>query len=325
MYKVWFNSVPTFDCKVLLDDLAAAGIETIVKKVSFTDRDAILEMANGVDAVVSAMERWDYDTLSGLENKKKLIIRYGTGIDNIDLAAATALGVPVANCPGANAVPVAEIALAHILNCMRRLSYSITGPKEGVWPRHFMGNEIDGKTIGLLGFGNIAKHLRRMLSGFDCRVLAYDAFARPDEEKYNVTAADSMEQIFRESDIVSLHIPLNDETRKSINKHYFDMMKPGAYLINTCRGGVINEDDLVEALREGKLRGAGLDVMTAEPPSADCALFHMDNVFVSTHIAGSTAEAEERTQHMLAATIIAFLKGEIPFNIMNKQVFNEQN
>lgn len=325
MYRVWFNSLPTFNCKVLLDDLAAAGIETIVKKVGNTDRDAILDMANSVDAVISALERWDYDTLSGLKNKKELIIRYGTGIDNIDLAAATEIGVPIANCAGANAVPVAETALAHILNCMRRLSTSFTGPKEGVWPRNYTGNEIDGKTIGLLGFGNIAKQLRRMLSGFDCRILAYDAFVRPDEEKYNVIAADSMEQIFRESDIVSLHIPLNSETEKSINKYYFDMMKPDAYLINTCRGGVIDEDDLVEALRSGKLRGAGLDVLTAEPPAADCPLIHMDNVFVSTHLAGCTVEAEERTQHMLASTIVAYLKGEVPFNILNKQVLNEQN
>ena len=321
MAKVWFNAIQTetFKCETLLNLLAEAGVETIMKPVDRNDQNAILGMANGMDAVISGMERWDRDTLAKLD-KKKLIVRYGTGIDNIDLQAATDLGIPIANCPGANANPVAEVALLHILNCLRGFSYSAMGPKNGVWPRHFMGNELDGKVVGLLGFGNIAKRLRKMLSGFDCKVMAYDSYARPDEEKYDVIAVDSMEQLFSESDIVSLHIPLNDETRRTINKKYFDLMKPTAYLVNTCRGGVIDENDLVEALRAGKLRGAGLDVMTQEPPQMDCPLFAMDNVTVTTHIAGSVVEAEERTQHMLAESIIEYLKGGVPFNIMNKQI-----
>lgn len=323
MKRAWLNFDPVkLDIRTLVQDLEAGGVEPVAKKVDWLDREGILEMANSADAVVSAMERWDRETLAGLENRKKLIIRYGTGIDNIDLAAATELGIPVANCAGANAAPVAEFALTHMLNCMRRLAWSASGPKEGVWPRLFQGNELDGKTVGLVGFGNIAKNLRRMLSGFDCRVLAFDAYARPDEKAYNVTAADSMEQIFRESDVISLHIPLNDETRKSINMKYFDMMKPSAYLVNTSRGGVIDEDDLAQALRAGKLRGAGLDVMAAEPPSMDSPLLHMDNVCVTTHMAASTYESEQRTQHMLAATIIAYLNGEVPRNILNKQVLD---
>lgn len=321
--KAWLDfDENKLDLKTLIDDLRAGGVEPVAKVVGKTNREEILEMANSADALVSAMERWDRETLAGLKNKKTLIIRYGTGIDNIDLAAATEFGIPVANCAGANAAPVAEFALTHILNCMRRLSYSASGPKEGVWPRQFQGNELDGKTVGLVGFGNIAKNLRRMLSGFNCRVLAYDEYARPDEEKFNVTAADSIEQVFRESDVISLHIPLNDETRRSIDMKYFSIMKPTAYLVNTSRGGVINEDDLVQALREGKLRGAGLDVMTSEPPSMDSPLLNMSNVFVTTHIAASTYESEQRTQHMLAATIIDYLNGNIPANILNKQVFN---
>lgn len=325
MAKVWFNNDPSFDCSTLVNDLAAAGIETIVKKVSATDSAAILEMANSVDAVVSSSERWNSETLPGLKNKKNLIIRYGTGIDNIDLALATELGVPIANCAGANAVPVAEVALMHMLNCMRRFAYSAAGARAGRWPCNFQGNEIDGKTVGFVGFGNIAKNVRRMISGFDCRVLAYDAFMRPDEEKFNVTAVDSIEEIFRQCDIISLHIPLNDATRKSINMKYFDVMKPSAYLINTARGGIIDEDDLVQALNEGKLRGAGLDVMTVEPPAPDHPLLHMENVFVTTHMAAGSDESEIRTQHMLAKTIIDYMDGKVPVNIMNKQVLNEQN
>lgn len=322
MAKVWFNSVVEFDCSTLVNDLAAAGIETVVKKVAPNDTAAILEMANSVDAVVSSNERWNSETLPGLKNKKNLIIRYGTGIDNIDLALATELGVPIANCAGANAIPVAEVALMHMLNCMRRFAFSAAGARAGRWPSNFQGNEMDGKTVGFVGFGNIARNVRRMISGFDCRVLAYDAFMRPDEEKFNVTAVDSIEEIFRQCDIISLHIPLNDATRKSINMKYFDVMKPTAYLINTARGGIIDEDDLVKALNEGKLRGAGLDVMTAEPPAPDNPLLHMENVFVTTHMAACSDESEVRTQHMLAKTIIDFMDGKVPVNIMNKQVLN---
>ena len=116
--------------------------------------------------------------------------------------------------------------MAHILNCLRAFCYSVSGPKEGVWPRYIVGNELDGKTVGLLGFGNIAKQLRRMLTGFKVRVLAYDSMMRPDEQKYNVVASESAEQLFRESDIVSLHIPLNKETKRSINRKFFELMKP---------------------------------------------------------------------------------------------------
>ena len=322
MAKVWINMVnsESFSCNTLLSLLADAGIEAISKVVDRYDQKAILRESDDVDAVVSSMENWDRNTLARLKNRK-LIIRYGTGVDNIDLDAATQYGIPIANCPGANANPVAEIALMHILNCMRGFYYSATGPKNGIWPRSFMGNELDGKVVGLVGFGNIAKHLRRMLSGFDCKILVYDPYSSPDEAVYRVTVSKDLEQVFRQSDIVSLHIPMNNETRQLINYRYFSVMKPSAYLINTCRGGVIDENDLVTALRSGMLRGAGLDVLSKEPPALDCPLFSMENVTVTTHIAGSVLEAEERTQKMIAETITRYLRGEVPDNVLNKQVF----
>ncbi len=318
--RVWLNFPETFDSTTLVNDLKKQGIDTIIKRVDANDPNSILGMANQVDAVISSGERWDYDTLAALQNKKTLIIRYGAGIDNIDIAAATKLGIPIANCGGANASSVAELALIHMLNCLRRLSYSVSGPPNGIWPQSFLGNEIGGKTVGLIGFGNIAKNLRRMLSGFECSVLVYDAFCPPDEKLYNVSVAESIEQIFRECDIISLHLPLNEDTFQLINMDYFSIMKPTAYLVNTSRGAIINEKDLYIALQEGKLAGAGLDVMSVEPPPADAPLLHMPNVFVSTHMGASTYESEQRSQHVLAISIIDYLAGKVPNNILNKSV-----
>ena len=315
--KVWLN----FDKKKfwLIDKLKSAGFSVITDHVPYVDSASVIQVANTVDVVVCTGEQWSRDNLEQL-TAPKLIVRYGAGTDTIDLSAATELGIPVANCPGVNAPSVAELALAHILNCLRAFSYSVSGPKEGVWPRYVVGNELDGKTVGLLGFGNIAKQLRRMLTGFRVRVLAYDSMVRPDEQKYNVVAVGNAEQLFRESDIISLHIPLNEETKQSINRKFFELMKPGAFLINTSRGALINESDLIEALQKGQLRGVGLDVTATEPPHMDSPLFTMDNVYVTTHMAAYTEEAELRMQNLVFDTIVSFFRGEVPPNILNKIV-----
>ena len=217
----------------------------------------------------------------------------------------------VANVPGANSAAVAELALLHILNLGRRFKTCIDDTKKGIWPCEITGNELDGKTVGLVGFGNIAKQLARMMSGFDVKILVYDSYARPDTSKYNVEAVDSMEELFSQSDIVSLHIPLNKETKGIIDKSLLSLMKPSAYLVNTCRGAVINEEDLIDILREKKIRGAGLDVLSIEPPSQDNPLLSMDNVFVTSHMGAETAESGQRSQKIMADTIEAFFQAKL--------------
>ena len=174
--------------------------------------------------------------------------------------------------------------------------------------------------MGIVGFGNIARQLVRLLSGFRVDILAYDPIVRPDESQYPVKAADSMEEVFSSSDIVSLHIPLNDSTREIVDQRLFDRMKEGAYFINTCRGGVVKEEDLIRALRSGRLRGAGLDVLACEPTGAENPLLTMDNVFITSHMGAESAEAGYRSQNIMADTIIRFFKGEMPDNIKNKEV-----
>ena len=216
-------------------------------------------------------------------------------MDNIDIPAATEAGILVGNVPGANSAAVAEVALLHILNIGRRFSHCTEGCRNGIWPSTITGNELDGKTVGLLGFGNIGKQLVRMMKGFDVKVLVYDAyFPDQDDEKYGVTFVKDKEELFRESDILSLHVPFNEETKGMIDKNVFAMMKPTAYLINTCRGGVINEEDLIQALKEGQIQGAGLDVLVQEPPEKD------------------------NSQVIIGDCIADFFAGNVPYNVKNK-------
>jgi D-3-phosphoglycerate dehydrogenase len=319
--KVWINLDPNkVDVSYLEKCLKDSGFDVIYKVIYADDEAGTIELGNKVDAVVSVFEQWNERTLPAVKDNLKFIQRYGAGIDNINLKLATEVGIPVANVPGANSAAVAELALLHILNLGRRFKTCIDDTKKGIWPCEITGNELDGKTVGLVGFGNIAKQLARMMSGFDVKILVYDSYARPDTSKYNVEAVDSMEELFSQSDIVSLHIPLNKETKGIIDKSLLSLMKPSAYLVNTCRGAVINEEDLIDILREKKIRGAGLDVLSIEPPSQDNPLLSMDNVFVTSHMGAETAESGQRSQKIMADTIEAFFSGKAPSNIMNKEL-----
>lgn len=319
--KVWINLDPNkVDVSYLENRLRDMGFEVIYKLIYADDEQGTIEMGNKVDAVVSVFEQWNERTLPAVKGHLKFIQRYGAGTDNINKKVATEVGISVANVPGANSAAVAEVALLHMLNLGRRFKTVIDESKKGVWPCAITGNELDGKTVGLVGFGNIAKQLTRMLAGFNVKIIVYDSYAKPDTSVYNVEPVDSMEEIFSRSDIVSLHVPLNNETRGIVNKKYFDLMKPSAYLVNTCRGAVVNEEDLIEALRQKKIRGAGLDVMAVEPPDLSNPLFSMDNVFITSHMGAETAESGLRSQKIMADTLEAYFEGKMPYNVLNKEV-----
>ena len=257
--------------------------------------------------------------LEKVAGKVKFIQKYGVGLDNIDLEAAGKNGIPVANVPGGNSAAVAEVALLHILNCGRRFSTCVAGVKMNHWPATITGNELDQKTVGIMGYGNIARHLVRMLKGFQVKILVYDAFVTEAAEGQEVTFVSSPKELFSKSDIVSLHIPCTEETRGTINKELFDCMKDGAVFVNTCRGGVVNEKDLIDALESGKIAAAGLDVLVEEPPQAENPLMKMDNVFITSHMGAASFESEERSQRIMADAIGRFLQGELPDGVRNKK------
>lgn len=324
---VWIDYDPEkVDIAYLIERLENEGCQVIAEEVEPTDEEAIIRHALCADAVVAQGERWNERTLDAVKDKVQIIVRFGVGMNTIDIDYATQVKIPVANIAGANAAAVAEIALLHILNCGRFFAYSAECVKRNAWPStaSTLGHELDKKTIGLFGLGNIARQLVRMLSGFEVEIVAYDPYVDKSRMPANVTLLDSMEELFSVSDIVSLHIPYTPETEKMIDARLFKLMKPTAYLVNTCRGGVVNEEDLVAALKNKEIKGAGLDVLSKEPASKNHPLLSMDNVTITSHIGANAVESDLRGEKLIADTIIGFFNGEIPASVLNKEVFTKK-
>jgi D-3-phosphoglycerate dehydrogenase / 2-oxoglutarate reductase len=222
--------------------------------------------------------------------KLKLIQKWGIGVDKIDLDAARRAGVTVAITAGATSIPVSEHTLMLMLATSRRLPLAHRSLQEGKWiatELRTVCSMLDGKTIGLFGFGNIARFVAKRLSGFDVRILYHSRrrVAPEIERQFRAEYVD-FDTLLAQSDLLSLHAPLAPETRQLFNRVTFNKMKRGAILINTARGELIDEVDLIDALRTGQLSGAGLDTFSGEPPSASNPLFHMDQVVATPHSAG---------------------------------------
>lgn len=231
--------------------------------------------------------------------KLKLIQKYGIGVDKIDLRAAAKCGVPICISAGVNAVAVAETAIALMLAVYKRLCVAHNSVRAGQWLKWELRTgcyELWQKTAGLIGAGAIGRAVAKRLShGFECRVLYYDVCRlSPEAEAAHGMSYASMEELLRQADIVSLHLPLLPETRGLIGAKALATMKPRAVLINTARGGVVDEPALIEALRKGTIAGAGLDVFAKEPPDRDNPLLQMDNVVVTPHNGGGTVDTMKR-------------------------------
>ena len=245
--------------------------------------------------------------------KLRIIARHGAGYDGVDLEAARRNKVLVATAGGANANSVAELAIFYMLYCSRRFKAVMAHCGEDYLyaKMKIPKNELHGKTLGLIGTGNIGRLVaQKAVFGFGMRVLAYDPFARnvPDY----IQMLDDRDALFRSSDYVSLHVPATRETIHSVGEREFSLMKPTAYLINTARGSIVDEAALIQALREGKIAGAGLDVLEQEPFAPDHPLLGMENVLVAPHIGGATQEASARASVACAQAIHDFLSGKAP-------------
>lgn len=241
------------------------------------------------------------------------IQKYGAGINNIDIERATARGIPVGNVPATNSRSVAECALMLILAVYKQTVRGHNGlVKEGKWLKTVLrddSHELTGKTIGIIGFGNIGKHLRRLLSGFQCRVIYYDAFRLSGEEEQQLDVTFMpLDALLREADVVTLHCPLTDETRHMINAQKLALMKSGAVLVNCARGGVVNETALYDALAAHQLLGAGIDTYEKEPIDQSHPFCSLPNVVLSPHNGGGTVEAIEAVVMGAAANINSMLR-----------------
>lgn len=248
-----------------------------------------IEKLRGFDGVIAMSEPYSKRLLDELKGELKIILRHGVGFDRVDTKYAAELGICCCNTPGAMSTGVAETALTMMLELSRKYYIRNERMSKGSWDKGQKTNQFEGSTVGLLGFGNISQCLCRYLSGFTgSRILAYDVKYNEDAlKKYNVQKA-TIEEIARESDFVSIHVPLLPSTSKMVNEKFLSMMKPTAYLINTSRGGTVDEKALVQALNNGVIAGAAMDVFETEPVNPDNPLLYMDNVFKTPHISTNT-------------------------------------
>lgn len=246
--------------------------------------------------------------------KLRMIQKWGIGVDRIDVDAVRKLGIPLAITAGSNAGPVAELAIALMLAVYRRIPYVDRAIRNGEWPKTEMREtcyQITGKTVGLVGFGNIGRMLARRLKGFDAHIVYFDA-RRADRETELALAASylPLQNVLAQSDIVSLHAPATAETGRMIDAKAIAAMKDGAVLINTARGELVDESALYDALISGKLQGAGLDAFDPEPPRADNPLLTLDQVVVTPHAGGGVFDNVENVARHALGNIVRHLRGE---------------
>ena len=236
--------------------------------------------------------------------KLRLISIWGTGTDNVDLAAAKALGICVTNTPGVSAVAVAEHTLALILAVAKQMADVNQQVRQGRWPRA-MVTQLRGKTLGLIGTGAIGSEVAKLGMGIGMRVIAWTFHPRGEIAEWV-----PFEEVFRQSDVLSVHVRQSSDTLRLIRKEQFALMKRGAIFVNTARGRIVEEADLVDALRTGRLGGAGLDVFETEPLPANSPFLTMPNAILTPHAAGVTPEATEAGLALAIENAFSFLRGE---------------
>ena len=298
----------------------AENIETVMY---YKDRPLteIVEDVHGIMAGLSIIDATVIESAPNLE----IIAKHGVGYDNIDVEAATKRNIPVATTPYANNMSVAEFTVGFMLALSKKLYPSSQALKAGAYRgmKDFTGIDLWGRTVGVIGVGRIGSEVSRICRlAFNMNVLAYDPYVN---ERYltNIGArpVKNLEELLKQSDYVTVHCPLTPETKDIIAEKELEMMKNSAYLFNTARGGIINEQALVKALDDGQIQGAAFDATVVEPPGSDHPLVTHDKILLTPHIAANSDEAMSRMAAMAAQEIVRVLSGEKPFNIVNPEIY----
>lgn len=283
---------------------------------------ALLDGADGVLSLLS--ERYTGDILDA-HPSIRVLSNFGVGYDNIDVDAATARGVAVCNTPGVLTAATAEIAWTLLMAAARRIPEAIDVVRDGEWrtwgPTQMLGQPVVGATIGIVGYGRIGQEVARMARGFGMRVLAWDR--SPHNKPSEGVEFVSFNELLTEADYVSIHVPLTADTHHLVDAAALSLMKPNGILVNTARGPVVDQDALVDALREGTIWAAGLDVTTPEPLPPDHPLVTMKNCVVLPHIGSATITARNAMSSLAARNLIAVVRGEMPPHIVNPTVFEQ--
>ena len=287
--------------------------------LQLTEKRDILRETEFADAVMVHFDQIDKDVISNLKNCR-IIARSAVGYDNIDLDAASAAKIPVTNVPDYCVEEVSNHTLMMILNSAKKFNQLEANVKKGLWGDFAIAKPIHavrGQTLGLLGCGRIARCLAVKAQVFGIKVIAYDPYIKPEAVKdFGVTLV-SREELLAQSDFISMHLLLNEDTRKSINADFFKKMKNSAIFVNTARGGLVDEDALIEALRTGEIAGAALDVLTEEGIDKDAPLQKFDNVIITPHAAWYSEQAFYTLLTSAAQEIVRALHGEPVKNQVN--------
>lgn len=278
-------------------------------------RQSLLARVAGIDGLLCLItERIDEQVLDAAGRQLKVVSQMAVGVDNVDVAACAARGIPVGNTPGVLTETTADIVWALMLGTARRVVEAAEYVKQGNWktwtPTQMAGVDVFGATLGVIGFGAIGQAVARRAQGFGMRVLCWNRTPRAEAAAALGAEERSLDDLLRESDFVSVNVALTDDTRRLIDARALGLMRPGAILINTARGPIVDEAALVAALEDGRIRGAGLDVTAAEPLAMDSPLLSMDNVVVLPHIGSSSLATRGKMADMAVANLRAGLAGK---------------
>jgi D-3-phosphoglycerate dehydrogenase len=314
--------------KVLVTDKSAEEAIQVLKdaghEVTYNemDHDRLLkEIPNYDGLMVRSRTKATTDIVeAGAKGNLKVIGRAGIGVDNIDIETAGKLGIKVVNSPTGSTKSVAELAIAHMLSLARSVPKADSTMKKGEWiKKQLKGTELNGKTLGLIGSGYIAQHVASVANCLGMNVLVYSPHCTDEKASKMGATKKDFEDLLKQSDFVSLHIPHNKESHYLFNEKTIDLMKPNSYLVNVARGGVVEENALFDALKNGKLAGAAVDVFEQEPPAKENKLLSLDNVILSPHLGASTKEAQIQAGTVCAEQINKVLIGERPDFWVNKK------
>ncbi|MEV6815111.1 phosphoglycerate dehydrogenase [Micromonospora sp. NPDC051296] len=309
---------------LIAEELAPAAIEVLahdfdVRHVDGTDRPALLSALSEADAViVRSATQIDAEAIA-VAPRLKVVARAGVGLDNVEVPAATARGVMVVNAPTSNIVSAAEQAVALLLAVARNTASASAALKAGEWKRSkYTGVELQGKTVGVVGLGRIGVLFAQRIAAFGTRLIAYDPYIQPARAAQLGVRLVGLEELLRESDFISIHLPKTPETVGLIGEKELSIVKPGVRIVNAARGGLIDEQALANALAEGRVGGAGVDVYAKEPCTAS-PLFAFDNVVATPHLGASTAEAQDKAGLAVAKSVKLALQGEFVPDAVNVQ------
>lgn len=325
---------------LLVERIHDSGIELLKKHVDIafaqdTSKNTLKDIIADFDGIIIRSSRLDNEVIS-LGRKLKVIGRHGIGVDNIDVNFATNNGIAVVNTPNANVVSVAEHVITLMLTLAKKIILSDKALRAGEFSiagsslpnlcqsKGYSGVELNGKILGVIGFGKIGSLVaEKCIKGFNMKVLVYDPLLYMKIQlPEGASWVENKEQLLSQSDFISIHIPLTKNTKSFISKDELRIMKPTAFLINCARGGVVDEEALVNALKNGIINGAGIDVFENEPPDKNNKLFELPNVVLTPHAAAMTEESLKRMALEVVEGVLKVLEGKLPSNVVNPSFIN---